>query len=224
MVSEPNVSMAKLLDFIGRSGQGWALEVANEKVKIDQNNVDSRERPYKVYAQLTLALVEFLKANDLKLGGGEHLNFEEPIKIEGDLGNARASKGLSYAWYQYVWSFGKVAVVLLGTARILGVGWCCQGVFVKEMERVEMRGRQLRVETRTSMNYGLCHTLGSVRVWDAETCKNIFRDVEISVPYFSYILQVLWNIFDEKSVVGKLIIKKLEVEINKVTFSKGLPT
>lgn len=59
------------------------------------------------------------------------------------------------------------------------------------MERVEISGRQVRVETRANMNYGLCQSPGTIRLWDAETCKNIFRDIEIGVSDFSHRLKVL---------------------------------
>lgn len=61
-------------------------------------------------------------------------------------------------------------------------------------------------------------------MWDAEICKDIFKDIEIGVLDFSHRLRVLWSLFDEKSASGKLILKKLEVEINKVTYGKGLLT
>lgn len=74
-------------------------------------------------------------------------------------------------------------------------------MFVREMERVEIRGRQARVDNRTNVNYVPCHSPRTVRSWGAETCENIFRDVEIRVLDLFHRLRVLWSVFSEKSVI-----------------------
>lgn len=61
-------------------------------------------------------------------------------------------------------------------------------------------------------------------MWDVVNCKNIFRVIEIEVSDYSHRLKVLWSVFDKISVIRKLIRIKVEVEISKVTFGKGLLT
>lgn len=95
----------------------------------------------------------------MKLGNGESVTPKESMRIEDGLGNIRASNSFSHAWCQFVWSLRKVVAVLIRTVGFLEVGWCCRGMFVREIERVEMRGRQPRVESQTNINYHFCHSL-----------------------------------------------------------------
>lgn len=64
-------------------------------------------------------------------------------------------------------------------------------MFVKEIKRVKMHSRHSRIKNQTNVNYGLRHTLGTIRIWDAKTYKNIFEDIEIRVSDFSHRLRVL---------------------------------
>lgn len=73
-------------------------------------------------------------------------------------------------------------------------------------------------ETYRSDRLDLSHSsnkVGSVTHWDAKIHESVFRDLTNTIPNKAHKLRALWALFDDTSLLGNMILKRLYTEIKK---------
>lgn len=66
--------------------------------------------------------------------------------------------------------------------------------------------------------------MGSITHRDSQTHESVFRDLISTIPNKAHRVRTLWALFDDESLLGSMILKRLDVEIKQITNEARIST